>query len=152
MRQLLTLILLLGFMNSFAQESEEVKVQKTIEDFFDGFHRQDSLLIKQTVAKGIIMQTIGNTKEGTKVVKTEDFSKFLKSIVSIPDTVSFKEKLLSFSIQLDGAMANAWTPYEFWYNGAFSHCGVNSFQLFKDGEDWKIIYLIDTRRKKGCRD
>ncbi|NND79604.1 MAG: nuclear transport factor 2 family protein [Maribacter sp.] len=152
MKQIFTFILLLGFMNGFAQESEESKIQKTIEDFFDGFHKQDSLLIKQTVAKGIIAQTIGNTKEGTKVVKTEDFSKFLKSIVSIPDTVSFKEKLLSFNIQLDGAMANAWTPYEFWYNDAFSHCGVNSFQLFKDGENWKIIYLIDTRRKKGCRD
>jgi len=139
-------------MNIFAQESEEAKVQKTIEDFFDGFHKQDSLLIKQTVAKGIIAQTIGNTKEGTKVVKTEDFSKFLKSIVSIPDTVRFQEKLLSFNIQVDGAMANAWTPYEFWYKDAFSHCGVNSFQLFKDGEDWKIIYLIDTRRKEGCRE
>jgi len=152
MKQILTFILLLGFMNIFAQESEEAKVQKTIEDFFDGFHKQDSLLIKQTVAKGIIAQTIGNTKEGTKVVKTEDFSKFLKSIVSIPDTVRFQEKLLSFNIQVDGAMANAWTPYEFWYKDAFSHCGVNSFQLFKDGEDWKIIYLIDTRRKEGCRE
>ena len=85
-------------------------------------------------------------------MRTEDFSKFLKSIVSIPDTVNFQEKILSFSIQVDGAMANAWTPYEFWYNDAFSHCGVNSFQLFKDGADWKIIYLIDTRRKKGCKE
>ncbi len=47
-------------------------------------------------------------------------------------------------------MANAWTPYEFWYNGNFSHCGVNSFQLIKKDEKWKIIYLVDTRRKEGC--
>lgn len=150
MKPILLFILLLGSMNVLAQESDEVKVQKTIEAFFDGFHKQDSLLIKQTVSDGIISQTIGTHKDGTTVVKTEDFGHFLKSIVSIPDSVNFQEKLLSFNIQVDGAMANAWTPYEFWYKDAFSHCGVNSFQLFKEGTDWKIIYLIDTRRKKGC--
>ena len=139
-------------MNIMAQESDETKVQKTIEAFFDGFHKQDSLLIKQTVSDGIIAQTIGKNKDGTTTLQTEDFSKFLKSIVSISDTVNFQEKILSFSIQVDGAMANAWTPYEFWYNDAFSHCGVNSFQLIKDGAVWKIIYLIDTRRKKGCKE
>ncbi|MGB5498217.1 MAG: nuclear transport factor 2 family protein [Maribacter sp.] len=150
MKPILLFLLLLGSMNVLAQASDEVKVQKTIEAFFDGFHKQDSLLIKQTVSDGIISQTIGQNKDGTTVVKTEDFGNFLKSIVSIPDSVNFQEKILSFNIQVDGAMANAWTPYEFWYKDAFSHCGVNSFQLFKEGTDWKIIYLIDTRRKKGC--
>ncbi|EAR00361.1 hypothetical protein FB2170_13106 [Maribacter sp. HTCC2170] len=143
--------LLFGGVTISAQEPEELKVQSTIEAFFDGFHKQDSMLIKQTVSDGIIAQTIGRKKDGSTAMRTEDFGRFLKSIVSIPDSVNFKEKLLSFNIQVDGAMANAWTPYEFWYNDAFSHCGVNSFQLFKDGEDWKIIYLIDTRRKKGCK-
>ena len=152
MNRLLLLALLTVTMNCVAQKSEENKVKNTIEAFFDGFHKQDSVLIKQTVSEGIIAQTIGNKKDGTSAMRTEDFSKFLTSIVSIPDSVNFEEKLLSFNIQVDGAMANAWTPYEFWYNDTFSHCGVNSFQLFKDGEDWKIIYLIDTRRKKGCRE
>ena len=47
-------------------------------------------------------------------------------------------------------MAHVWAPYEFWYNGEFSHCGVNSFQLFKEEDTWKIIYLIDSRRKEDC--
>ncbi len=151
MKGILPFLFLLGFMNISAQESDKTRVQKTIEAFFDGFHKQDSMLIKQSVSKGIILQTIGNKKDGTTAMRTEEFSRFLKSIVSIPDSVNFEEKLLSFNIQVDGAMANAWTPYEFWYNDSFSHCGVNSFQLFKEVEDWKIIYLIDTRRKKGCR-
>jgi len=151
MRRLLFTVLFLSTVSITAQDSEELKVQKTIEAFFDGFHKQDSTLIKATVSEGIIAQTIGTKKDGSSGMRTEDFGKFLKSIVSIPDSVNFQEKLLSFNIQVDGAMANAWTPYEFWYNDAFSHCGVNSFQLFKDGEAWKIIYLIDTRRKKGCK-
>jgi len=47
-------------------------------------------------------------------------------------------------------MANACSPYEFWYMEKMSHCGVNSFQLKKEGDAWKIIYLVHTRRRSGC--
>lgn len=134
-----------------AQESKKLAVQKTVETFFEGFHKQDTSLISKTLSKDVILQTIGKSKEGNNRISTENFEDLIQSITSIPDTISFQEKLLSFTIQIDGAMANAWTPYEFWYNNEFSHCGVNSFQLFKnDDSEWKIIYLIDTRRREGC--
>jgi hypothetical protein len=47
-------------------------------------------------------------------------------------------------------MAAIWTEYSFYLGDKFSHCGVNSFQLFKDETGWKIIYIVDTRRKEGC--
>ena len=144
----LLLIFSSGLLNAQNNEKEEVK--KAVEMFFNGFHNQDSVLIKSTTSPGIIMQTIGRDKEGASVVKTSDFNNFLKSIVSIPDTTKFREKLLSYQIQVDGSMANAWTPYEFWINDKLSHCGVNSFQLHKKDGAWKIIYIIDTRRREDC--
>ncbi len=137
-------------MVSNAQSAEEQAVQETIESFFEGFHEQDSVKIKKTIGEEIVLQTIGKNKEGNQMLRTANFDNFLKSIVSIPKSTKFEEKIISYSIQVDGAMANAWTAYEFWVNDGFSHCGVNSFQLFKDGEDWKIIYLVDTRRKENC--
>ncbi|MBT8322548.1 MAG: nuclear transport factor 2 family protein, partial [Eudoraea sp.] len=77
--------------------------------------------------------------------------RLVEAIVSIPDTVKFEERIHSYQISIDGPMANAWTPYEFWLNDQFSHCGVNSFQLINDGSSWKIIYLIDTRRREDCQ-
>ena len=144
----LLLIFSSGLLNAQNNEKEEVK--KAVEMFFNGFHNQDSVLIKSTTSPGIIMQTIGRDKEGGSVVKTSDFNTFLKSIVSIPDTTKFREKLLSYQIQVDGSMANAWTPYEFYINDQLSHCGVNSFQLHKKDGAWKIIYIIDTRRREDC--
>ncbi len=84
--------------------------------------------------------------------KDEECSGFLKSIVSIPDSIKFEEKLTSFSIQIDRTMANAWVGYEFWVNDQFSHCGIDSFQLIDFDGEWKIVYLIDTRGKEGCLD
>ncbi len=144
------LFLLLGIQTHFSQESETEAVKHTIESFFKGFHEQDSTRIKQTVSEGIILQTIAKNNDGGMFVKTEDFSGFLRGIAGIPDSISFREDIKGYTIKIDGAMANAWTAYEFWLNDTFSHCGINSFQLFNDGRSWKIIYLIDTRRKEDC--
>jgi len=144
----LVLIFSCGIVSAQLNEKEEVK--KAVQMFFEGFHNQDSARIKSTTHSGIIMQTIGRDKKGTSVVKTSDFSDFLKSIVSIPDSTKFQEKILSYQIKVDGSMANAWTPYELWINDSLSHCGVNSFQLHKQDGNWKIIYLIDTRRREHC--
>ncbi|MCJ7467158.1 MAG: nuclear transport factor 2 family protein [Maribacter sp.] len=133
-----------------AQTSENEAIRKTIETFFEGFHNQDSLLIKQTVSEAIVLQTIARDPAGKSFVKTENFGDFLKAIVGIPETTHFRELIKEYSIQIDGPMANAWTRYEFILNDTFHHCGVNSFQLFNDGQGWKIIYLIDTRRNENC--
>ena len=52
---------------------------------------------------------------------------------------------------IDGKLAQVWVPYHFYLNGMLSHCGANSFQLMKENEDWKIISILDTRRK-NCAD
>jgi hypothetical protein len=134
-----------------AQDSlEEDKVQKVVETFFEGFHSRDSTIMKSVFHKSPVIQTIGRSKTGGTVLVREELQKVLKGIVGISLKTDFKEVLHEYVIKIDGDMANAWTPYSFYMNGNFSHCGVNSFQLLKVEEEWKIIYLIDTRRKEGC--
>ncbi len=135
--------LLLG-LSSNAQKQE---VQKCIESFFEGFHQRDSTKIKLLCSDKIILQSISeNALKGNKL-SDESAKEFYKSIASIPSTLKFQEKILSYNIQIDGTMAHVWTPYEFYINDKLSHTGVNAFTLFKEKDSWKIIYLIDTRRK-----
>lgn len=131
-------------------EKDKMAVKKTIETFFEAFHAQDSVTLRNLVADDIVLQTTARNQEGKTIFRTQDFGAFLRSIVSIPDSVAFEEKLTSWSIQVDRTMANAWVGYEFWLNGNFSHCGINSFQLINFDGEWKIIYLIDTRGRAGC--
>ncbi|MRH99767.1 nuclear transport factor 2 family protein [Kriegella sp. EG-1] len=150
MKKLISVIIIFICLKISAQSEEKLAVQQTIETFFKGFHAQDSIEMKSVVHGKIILQTIINVSDGSHQIKTDDFSDFLISISKIPTEMKFEEKILSYNVQIDGPMANAWTKYEFWINGALNHCGVNSFQLLKEGEIWKIVYLIDTRRKEGC--
>lgn len=142
----LALISIGSFMN--AQNAEKAEVKKTIEGFFKAFHQQDSVKLKAFAVPETVMQSIGMDKNGQAVLSSSEYSQFLKSIVSIPADKKFEEKIFGYTIQVDGLMANVWTPYEFWYDGQLSHCGVNSFQLMKVDSKWKILYIIDTRRKE----
>ncbi len=139
-----------GSLLSYAQENDETLVKQVVETFFEGFHKQDSVLMKSVLADEVVLQTTGRNKEGKTLFKNEKIEKLITSITSIPDSVAFEEKLTSWSIQVDRTMANAWVGYEFWINGNFSHCGINSFQMVNFDGEWKIIYLIDTRGREGC--
>ncbi|TRZ42588.1 nuclear transport factor 2 family protein [Robertkochia solimangrovi] len=128
-------------------QSEEDAVKQVIVEFFKAFHEKDTTALRKLTYGDVTLQSIGNDKEGKIKLSSQPFSKFLGGIAAIPDDREFKEELTGYHIQTDGAMANAWTPYNFYLQGDLSHSGVNSFQLFKTDDGWKIIYIIDTRHR-----
>lgn len=150
MARIIFYIALLITSTSIGQTHEDTLVKAAVDTFFEGFHKGDTALMKSVMADKILMQTAYRNKEGKDILVTDNPNKLINAIADRPDDQKWDERLLDYSIQVDGNMANAWTPYEFWFNGEFSHCGVNSFQLFKNGNTWEIIYLIDTRRRATC--
>jgi ketosteroid isomerase-like protein len=140
----LLLFLLCISMQTKAQTSE---IQKVVDDFFVAFHSKDTTKLRAYCSEKMILQSINENPKGNKFVN-QTLQEFFNSLAKIPHTTGFEEKILSYNIQVDGAMANAWMPYEFYMNGKLQHTGVNSFQLYKDEGYWQIIYIIDTRRKK----
>ncbi len=153
MPRIILLVVLLISTNAIkAQQNEEKEVIKNvIETFFESLHQGDSTLIKKTLHKEIKIQTTATNREGKKLLKTEDRQKLLINIANKPSTAVYLEKLLSYDIKVDGNLASVWTPYEFYVNGKFSHCGANSFQLFNNNGNWEIIYLVDMRRRGSCK-
>lgn len=127
--------------------AQKQDVQKSIEIFFEGFHQKDTVKIQSVCSSTIILQSISESATKVNKLSDETAKEFYKSIASIPSTLKFQEKILSYNIQIDGSMAHVWVPYEFYLNDKLSHSGVNAFTLFKDKDVWRIIYIIDTRKK-----
>jgi len=144
MKIYVVLVLLLVGLASNAQQQD---VQKTIESFFEGFHQKDTIKLKSVCSDKIILQSISESKTKGNKLSDETAKEFYKSIATIASNLKFNEKILSYNIQIDGSMAHVWAPYEFYLNDKLSHSGVNTFTLFKEKDTWRIIYLIDTRRK-----
>ena len=128
---------------SFAQNTSEKEIVKPIETLFNSMKSADSLGVKNAFSGSAIMQTFGKNQE-IRTDKVEDFAKQ----VGASQAGDLDERFTISKILVDGNMASVWVPYQFYYKGNFSHCGVNSFQLAKINNEWKIQYIIDTRRKK----
>jgi Putative lumazine-binding len=131
-----------------AQTTAEDSVKAVITQFFNGMKTGDTTVIRAIFTEGVIFQSIARTKEGGTVVKTEAADEFLKIVAK--ENGNLDERITFGQVLVDGSLASVWTPYNFFYKGQFAHCGVNSFQMVKINGHWRIQYLIDTRRKKGC--
>jgi len=146
-------IIFISFIGNTQTNSDYSEIEQTIRTFFEGFHKQDSLMMKSVLFENAQLQTVGFDKESNLVIISEEsIPKFLKSIVSIPKEMTFKEIIHDYLIQSDGLLGIAWTPYSFIINDNLSHCGNNSFQLVKTEEGWKIFSIVDTRKREGCTD
>jgi Putative lumazine-binding len=150
MRTLLTLILLLLSSSFLKAQTTEDSIKTTINTMFAAMKGSNADLLTSTFGDSAMLQTITKNKEGKTVVRNETVASFAKQVAAMPKD-SADERITYNTIKIDGALANVWTPYEFYYNQKFSHCGVNNFVLVRIDGAWKIQYIIDTRRKQGCK-
>lgn len=132
-----------------AQTTAEDSVKAVVNSLFKGMLESDASLIAGAFADSAVLQSFSRTKEGKTIIVNEQVSEFASSISKLKKGAA-DERISFETIRIDGPLAIVWTPYNFYYNGQFSHCGVNSFQLVRINGQWKIQYLIDTRRKAGC--
>lgn len=132
-----------------AQTAED-SVKAVVNNLFSGMKNADASLFKSVFSDSAIMQTVSRTREGNMVVRNESIAEFTEFVGTLKKD-SADERIRFETIKIDGPLAIAWTPYNFYLNGKFSHCGVNSFHLVRFNDGWKIQYLIDTRRRQGCQ-
>ncbi|TGE28454.1 nuclear transport factor 2 family protein [Hymenobacter metallicola] len=151
MKKLLPGLLLTCSSAAYAQQAapaEKEAVKQTITRFFDGMRKGDSTMVRSTLAPGVVLHTIGS-RNGVQL-GSEKASEFLK-LVGTPHKEVYDERITFEQVLIDANLASVWTPYQFYVGSKFSHCGYNSFQLVKYAAGWKIVHIIDTRRKDGCQ-
>lgn len=130
-------------------QAQENEVRTTVEKMFTAMRTSDTALLKTVFSDEAIMQTTLTSANGSASIRNVSVRAFIESVAkNLPGDAD--EQIRFDAVHIDGAIASVWTSYRFYYKGNFSHCGVNSFQLVRRTEGWKIQYIIDTRRKEGC--
>jgi Putative lumazine-binding len=131
---------------SARSQTAEDSVKAVVNTMFEGMKNADAEKILNCFDDSAILQTIAKNKEGKTYVRNEKLSDFAAQVAKLSKGAA-DERIQFETVKIDGAMAIAWTPYQFYYNGQYSHQGVNMFQLVNYNGTWKIHFLIDTRRK-----
>lgn len=141
----MVVFLFLISISGFGQKNQDI--EKPIHNLFLGMKNADPELVKSVFAENAVLQTI--TKDGT--VKSDSIQDFVASVSKFTKG-DLDERIIVEAVYSDGNLASIFTPYSFYLKGKLSHCGANSFQLVKQNNEWKIQYIIDTRRKEGCKE
>lgn len=146
--KLLSVILTFVSTTAIAQ-SDEVAIKQAVNKLFEGMKKSDSAMIRSVFSSAPFLQTVAKNKDGKTIVLSEPLDSFLVAIAK-PHTDIYDERISFDVIKIDRELAIVWAPYKFYVGEKFSHCGVDSFQLIKENGEWKIQYLVDTRRRQGC--
>ena len=147
--RLLFIFLLCPFVELSAQSPAD-SVRQVVTDFFTAMRRSDTAAMRACLSPSVHFEATQSRPDAEPTLIQESVANFLMSVSRI-EAGLLDERIVFGSVLVDGSMATAWTPYEFYYNGKYSHCGVNSFQLIRLHGKWQIQYLIDTRRK-SCQE
>ena len=142
------LVLSLFYVTSIT--GQKIGVETTINNLFKGMLQGDSTLVHQSFHDEVSMYTTFIDNDGNHQLRKGSLSAFLNA-VGTPHDEEWNEVISDLKINVDDGLAEAWMNYSFYRGEEFSHCGVNAMQLIKVDDHWKIIHLIDTRRKENCK-
>jgi hypothetical protein len=104
------------------------------------------------------MQHVRPEGRFTAAVERPDGSRSIRVMTSAewaadlkPGAERLEERLVNPAIEIDGDIAMVWSNYTFTIDGKFSHCGVDHFDLVREGGSWKILNITWTQRTAGCQ-
>ena len=159
-RRALLLLLILP-LSAFAQSPLRVHVEpRTVADpegdvraviarLFDGMRNADSAMVRSTMAVGARFASV-DARATTPTIKFESPDGWIAAIAN--SGRKWDERVFDVQIRVDRNIAQAWTPYSFYVEGKLRHCGVDSMELLRDAQGWKITQLSDTQVRDGCQD
>lgn len=127
---------------------DEEAVLAVVEALFDGMREKDEALLRSVWHPEARLQSAGADDDGNPRVTSTPVESFVASVLSAEAYLD--ERTFDEEVRVDGNLATAWTPYNIFVDGQFSHCGVDAFQMVRTAEGWRILQLTDTRTREGC--
>lgn len=142
MRNLLLLLLLCPLLAIGQQKtSDEDQIKAVILKTFSAMKSVDSVALKSCFSSNALLQISQVNPEGN-TLREVPAAKFIQNVMTRKPG-DMDERVLSWGpILIDQEIATAWVPYEFYFNGKFTHKGVDVFLFVKTGNEYKIQTLL----------
>jgi hypothetical protein len=148
-RLLLTLSLLFAAAPAAAGDgSERRAVLAAAQKLFDALAARDpERVMAVVVAEGTIAGHV--SRGGTTRFFAQRWQEWANGLREGSERL--EERMHDPRVRIRGNMASVWTPYTFYRDGAFSHCGIDLFDMAKVDGRWRILNITFTVETEGCR-
>jgi hypothetical protein len=130
-------------------EGEREAILAVVQAFFDTMAAKDATTARQILLPQSRFYAVGEQagKAGKAArIRTFTAEEYLFDLPVMKQRV--RERIWNPDVRIRGFIANVWTPYDFWADGKLSHCGIDSFDLIKTDQGWRIAggsYTIEAK-------
>jgi hypothetical protein len=150
---LTTIALTLAFGGSPAPDTtaltQQQEVLGVVQRFFDAMKSKDTAQFRQIFEPGARLVGMRTRPGGEEIVQVLTWQRFGEIMVS--DTRgTWIERAWEPKVEVRGSLAQVWAMYDFHFGTRFSHCGVDSVQLLRTADGWRIVSIADTYETTGC--
>lgn len=128
-------------------QSDSAAVVAVAQRLLDAINARDTTIARAALHPGAQFVAARSTPTGATPRWTADTT-FLRTLVT--GRQQYLERMWSPLVRIRGAIAEVWAPYDFYVDGKFSHCGIDTFTLFKTPGGWKITTISYTTESTGC--
>ncbi len=129
-----------------AETASDAAVLAPIHALLASFEAGDAAaMLRQVFPDGRVTAT-GARQSGTGL-RQQSWTQFAERIR--PDS-PFEERLSEPRIDVDGDIAMVWATFVVRVKGQVTNCGVDHFDLVRDGGAWKVMNLTFSSRTTGC--
>jgi hypothetical protein len=115
---------------------------------FAGIAAGDAAAIRAQLVAGGSNTEVTEQPDGGRKVQRWAWTDALAGLH--PGPKKFEERLINHTIKSDGSVAMVWGDYVFLINGKVDHCGLDLFDLVRDGGAWKVANSTSSQRTTGC--
>jgi hypothetical protein len=132
--------------HAHASEADRREVLAVVDRMFAGLAAKDrDAIMAEVVPEG---RATANTLGARRNVISEAWPVFTQHIARIPGRPV--ERLIGPHVHVEGDIAMIWSRYEMELDGRFLHCGVDHFDLIRQGGRWRVLNLTWTQQTEGC--
>ncbi len=123
-------------------------VMAPIDAMFRGLAAHDGAAILAQVRSEGGATVAMEKPDGTRSIRHLSWQEFTAGVKPGPERL--EERMTDPAIEVNGDIAMVWGPYTFTIDGKIHHCGVNHFDLIREGAAWKVLNVTWSQRTTGC--
>jgi len=127
--------------------TDQAGVLATIDAVFAALEAGDgAALLDHVYAEGRLT-AVGVRRDGSVGARRESFAEYSARLKL---GQGFTERITDPVIAVDADIATVWAPFTVTRGGKLANCGVDHFDLVREGGVWKVMNLTFSSRTSNC--
>ncbi len=144
---IVALLLCVPLVGATDETTDTDAVLQLVTDFFDAMTARDVERMRAMMTVDGIIYGYQETDEGLQIIRPTH-REYLENLAIGEGRLV--ERFWDPRVMVEERLATVWTPYDFYVDGEFNHCGINNFSMLNTDTGWIITGVVFSIEIESC--